>query len=1079
MTLLDDLQALDLSAIVEAKADISIAVEAPDLLALVDDGAVGRVLGDLGTAVAAAVAAVDEPEQLVAPLLSAFADLLGSLDTDIEVDDYVRAVSDAARVVAAIVTMLGGEPDGIGFGGVDIGEALDRASGHFGEHASVVSGGLSRFRALVQAVERGLPDDPEALVGPALEVLVPVPATSIDAARDWAESLLTQLAGLQLDVGLGSGLVNALADVRVAAEAGDAAALEDALVMLARVRENTVSQLAAALRRAAGVLSSLRIGDGVAPVLGLRAQLGAADEAVLDLLDGWRELVAGVRATLGAVDGAEAMASINGLLDELEVQLRSVLVAGVETGVDAAKQWLRDLLREIPVRPLRRQLSEAIAAVADGIADADLDAPVTAVRGVLDDLRGLLEEADPAALVQSAVAELEGVLRLALDELQAALGGITEAIDAVADEAEQLLSRAVAGLRDFREVVDEVTAAIEEAGILDAAAQIAESLDGLQEQVSGLLSKAPLPDALRDVVEQLISTLESIDLDAAVGGPLREVAAQLQVPDTVATSVRDGLTAVADAVRSLVPTDVIADLESMTGELLAEIERLDISEITGGVTGLLDDAADALEGVRVAELVAPAGEAFDELVRLVDRIHPRAVLRPAIDLYGQLLGELPVPDPETIVTRAASVTSQAGEAVARAAAEPARQAVGSGAAMPPAGSGPRGGLGPAREEPPADLRPGDVIRLLGFLPAKLREALSGLDAGEAGEVLAGLDERVRATAAVLRRLRDEVMSLDQTVERALQTVLVTIGPAQVDAQLALRATVAPGFDVEVGLSALARVGPGELAADLEGERRMLLERARSASGTLSGQLAHDLDATAELLEALLPGELLDDLEALLDALDPEPIAVELDGLLADVVDAMPDFLTGAAVEIRALEARVRALVDEFSPGTLMQRYLEVLEVIREELALLDPGRLADELGEVHAQVRGALTAYDPTALAADLDATLSAVAAALRGLDPSGLLPDLSGIEAQVLRVADILPVNALAGVGTQLTAVGDELRALDVEGMIDAVNGLGPETAEAIELLVTAVRDELVDLLESVRYASSSGSASVSGGVG
>ncbi|MGH9136456.1 MAG: hypothetical protein ACRD0G_05325, partial [Acidimicrobiales bacterium] len=126
-------------------------------------------------------------------------------------------------------------------------------------------------------------------------------------------------------------------------------------------------------------------------------------------------------------------------------------------------------------------------------------------------------------------------------------------------------------------------------------------------------------------------------------------------------------------------------------------------------------------------------------------------------------------------------------------------------------------------------------------------------------------------------------------------------------------------------------------------------------------------------------------------------------------------------------------------------------------------------------IKAALTAYDPRVIAGDLDQVLADVAAAIRGLDPSGLLPDLSGISAQVDRLGDILPVNALAGVGTQLEAVGDELRTLDVQGMLDVVNALPPEIAEAITLLIEAVRDEIKALLESIKYASTSASASVS----
>ena len=80
-----------------------------------------------------------------------------------------------------------------------------------------------------------------------------------------------------------------------------------------------------------------------------------------------------------------------------------------------------------------------------------------------------------------------------------------------------------------------------------------------------------------------------------------------------------------------------------------------------------------------------------------------------------------------------------------------------------------------------------------------------------------------------------------------------------------------------------------------------------------------------------------------------------------------------------------------------------------------------------------------------------------------------------------MLPIAALEGVGTQLVAVGDELRALDVDGMLATVDAIPPQVAEAASTLVESVRDELVALLESIRYAGAgaSGSVSVSGSLG
>lgn len=1083
MTLLDDLRALDLSAIVDAKVDIRVLIDGDAIAGLVANGAVSSVLGDLGTAIEVAADGLRQPGALVAPLLGVLGEVLEAIGIgDAPLADYVDAVSSGAELVAGLVGMLSGDPRSISFGSSgDIGVVLDRVGGPFTDHAAAVSGGLASFRALVQSVEQGLPTDPAALLDPALRILLPFPIGDIEAAVGRLAEVGAGLDRIAIDPRLTTGLVAALVDVRVAADAGDVAGLQAALDEVGRIRDHTVQQLAAALRSIAGVVSGLRLGDALRVVGALRGSLAAAGSTVLEELDQWRAMIAAVRATVEQLDPVAALTHFGAFLDLAEARANDVLLAGVDGSIGVVKQALRDLLRELPIRPLRLQLSAAIAGAADAIADADLDAPIDALRGGLAELSAVLDDADPAALVQGAVAEVETAIDDALDRLEAALGDITAGIEAVAADADVVLRRAVDGLGAFRAAVDAISVTVEDAGILDAAAEIAATLQDLREQVAVLVSSAPLPDALREPIGQLVATLDSIDLDAAVGDPLREVAAQLQLPDDLATTVTEGLDAVAEAISALVPTDVIADLEATVDGAIAEIGRLDVSSLTAGITEVLDDAAAVFESVGVADLLAPAGDVFDRIVAAVDEVHPRRILRPVIDLYAQTLGALPLPTPETITARAAGVTSQAGESVARAVAEPARQAVSPSAGLPASDAGGGGATssgGPAREETPADLRVGDIVRLVGFLPAKLGDAIAALGAGPAGELLAGVDALLGGSANAIRDVRDRVVDLDAIVASALDAALAPLTVVQVDAQLALQGSAAvstPGFELDASFAVLASAGPAALHRQLAGERAMIGARGAVARSVLSGRLADDLDEVATLLERALPGNLLADVDAFLAALDPEPIAAELDALMVAIVDATPAFLTAAADGIAELEVRIRRLIATFNPGALAQRFLAILDVVREELSMLDPGRLADELGEVHARIRAAITAYDPRAIAGELDQLLADVAAAVRGLDPAGLLPDLSGVAAQIERLEDIVPVNALAGVGTQLEAVGDELRLVDVQGMLDTVNALPPQVAEAITLLIDSVRDEITALLESIKYASTNASASVS----
>ncbi len=1083
MTLLDDLNALDLSSIVSARADIEVSFGSAGLVGLLDSGSATAVLGDLGRVLETVTAGLDDPETLVAPILAAFADLAENLlPDDLPIAEYAEAITTGARLVGGLVAQLSGDPRGLSAAGTSLGDVLDSAGGMLGDQASAIGDGLGRVRALVTSVERGLPGDPAALIGPALEIVLPFPTGPIDQLRASLAAVTAQLDQMVLRASLGDGLVTALRRLEVAADSGDRAAVEAALTVITSTRHATLDQIGEGLRRTASLLNGLDVADHLRPLIDLRAVLAGADDHVFALLEQWRELVVELGAVLDDLDPAVAMTHIGAFLDLAEAAATELLLGAVDDSVTFLQDRLRGLLRELPLRPLRHRLTDGIAGVAASINDADLAGPVTAVRSGLAEISRVVAELDPAALVQQAVEELEDLLAGALDSLEASLGTITAAIDLVASDASEILGRAVEGLHDVREVVDQITVAIEDAGIQEAADAIAAELHDLQEQVAELLGSAPIPDALRGSVDQLVTLLDSIDLDAAVGEPLRDIAAQIAIPGDLASTVQEGLQALAEAVVSLVPTDVIADLDGIVGDVLAEVQGLDLAPLTSGITAVLDQAASTLEGLgsdQLDALLAPAGEAFDQVVAVVDRLHPRLLLAPVITAYADLVGHLPVPDPTTMTTRAGSVISAAGEAAARAATAPVTQAVtgrSDGGAAGPAGTD------PSAQQPPADLRIGDVVRLIGFLPAKLREALHELQAGEAGVVLGRIDLLLAGTAAELREVRDRVVTVQGAIAAEVTRVLAPLGAAQLDAQLALESSVvvsAGGFDVEAGFDVIAQVGPGQMQAALAGDLAVVARRCEAVNGRLAGAVAHDLDAVADLLEAFLPGGVTGDLDTFLAALDPEPIAADLDAVMARVVDAVPDVLAAVGDDLHGLEARVRRLIDQLNPGTLAQRYLRVLDVVRDELAVLDPGRLADELGEVHGAVRAAIGAHDPRGLAADIDGILRAAAADVRSLDPSTLLPDLSGLTAQVERVGDLLPVEALAGIGEDLVEVGDELRALDIAQMIEAVNAVPPELADAISDLVESIRDELVALLASIRYAHPGGSASASVSVG
>jgi hypothetical protein len=333
---------------------------------------------------------------------------------------------------------------------------------------------------------------------------------------------------------------------------------------------------------------------------------------------------------------------------------------------------------------------------------------------------------------------------------------------------------------------------------------------------------------------------------------------------------------------------------------------------------------------------------------------------------------------------------------------------------------------------------------------------------------AGLARDLRALQAVLN-------GVERRLTTDLDALLTPLAPAQLRAQLAIRANFGgASLDVDGSLAIVAQAGPGAMRHLLAGRTRAAQGDVRSTALAISGQAGAALEAAARALEGNPLASLTGDLDAFLAALDPEPIAAELDGLTAALFAKTPELLEALGDELVALEGRFRALVDELNPGNHVERFARVLDVLQQELDLLDPGRLADELGEIHAALRRVVAAYDPAILAAEVRDVLLAISGELRALDPATLLGDLSFLDDIVDRVEAALPSQALAAVGESLADVGAELRAIDPSGLLDAVEALGPQLVVAFDVAVEAIRQEIVALLEALRYASTTTSAHV-----
>lgn len=1073
MTLLEELKSIDLSKITEARASIRVSVEAPELKRILNGGAAQTALAGLGGSLQGMRANFSQPADLLKPLLSA----VGSLDAHFKLDGvpiapYLDAVRQGAGIMASVFGSFSDDPAKFGkVFGLSLGEAFDKATSLVEGYAHVSLDGVTQFRTLVETIESGVPTDPAAFAEIAAAVLLPFPKAGLIEIRDSVKLALNGAASIDLPRGRTSGLLSALDKITAAAIRVDGAALKIALDDLEQVRLNTIASIRNDLLAVFSKIGSLQFDVIVEPIIRVGGQLRIDKTGIIEMLEGWRKQIALAHKQIDDFDPAKIAAYLPTLLKFLEDNAQSQIVQPIEAQVKKLEEWLRALLGHLPLRALRAELTGFILSIAESIRHANLDAPIRAVFAELDKIQAQLNPAALAAEVKAALAKVQQAIENALGGVISALEKISAEVNAVAGSAEAILGRASKALGDFKAAIDEVKLAVNNLGIEQAAQQIVETLTKLRETAEKLLTVAPLPESMRPTIEQLVETLKSVDLDVGFK-PVADAAAELKIPDQVSVQITAALKAADDAIQNLIPAQLIASIEAEVNSALDTLRGFNPGPLPDVLKTFLNETADFILKLDPRSKVADIAEPFQKLLAAVDKVHPHTLLAPVIDAYDSLLGKIPMPAPSTAARRTAELINAAGEKAGRAAAEPIRR-------LAPPGSvelaDPKSAL-PAPEAQPGEVvRPGDVIRMFGFLPNKLREALAALDAGPAGAALRAVDSLCAGLARDLRAVQAAIFQTEARISAGFEEMLAPLSFRQGQAQLAIRANFSGGsFNVDGALEMVARAGPGALRASLSDSMELALGLARQTGAGITAKAGGAIERAAAALEATSLHSLTGDLNAFLKALDPEPIAAELDALVLAALKRTPAPIAQLENDIKKFLSALRDLVTQYNPGMQAQKFLAVLDVLRQELDLLNPRRLADELGEVHAAIRDTIARFDPAAIAEQFAQRLMTIAANLRALDLNVLLGDLNFLAPTIARIEAASPAKALAGVGAGLKEVGHQLELANPGELLKAVSNLGPQVVEALKKAAEAIKKEIIALLEALRYASGSASASV-----
>jgi hypothetical protein len=508
------------------------------------------------------------------------------------------------------------------------------------------------------------------------------------------------------------------------------------------------------------------------------------------------------------------------------------------------------------------------------------------------------------------------------------------------------------------------------------------------------------------------------------------------------------------------------------GQVFASIRSFDPAKLLQEVGKYLDDAAELIESLDVAGAAQAIRGPFQLVLDALDAVSPRKLLAPVIDAYESLLGKAAMPSPQEAAGGFGGAVSGVGEAATQPVLQPAAQA--GGTPNTPVTSNDTQILPATNLD--IKIKPGDAIRFLGYLPNKLREALAKLPQTAAGEVLTAIDSVTGGLARDLRRIRAEMLDLAARIESDLEFELSPVASAQASAQASLQLSPAPGVELSASISAVATVSPealrDELQATLDDLRGGIVEEANAVAGDVAVALAQ----AATVLESARLSGVTGSLDGMLAALDPEPIAAELDALAAAALKKASNLLTQFDDDLVAALMKIKQLFDELNPAAQAQKFLRILDVIHRELEVLNPAVLADELGAIHRAVRRAVEAYDPLAFAADLQKPIQNVADALRGLKAElpNIFGDLGFLEPLIATLDEVNPATMLSEVGAGLKTVGAELAKLDPSALLATVDGIGERIRESFQKAVDAIVAELVALLESLRYAAGGGSVKV-----
>ena len=483
-------------------------------------------------------------------------------------DRYRGSVQGGAEVLGGLLRTLDADP--VLFGqafGRSLGDSFGAATAAAEHYLPVDLGDFADLRAIVERVDSGAPLEPARFAELALDVLSPFGRGDLTRIRTDLDRVLGLAGGVTVDASLTAPLIAAFDAVAAAQTQAQARA---ALTELTRVRGTVLAAIKAQYDAVGRAIAALRLDEILGSIAAVGKTLRSGEQDILRYLENWRRDIARARELIESGDPAALLARVGGMLDQLEAEARAQIKAIFDPAIEQLKEWVRALLAELHLRAIRNEVRDFILGIAQAIRDANLDVVAREATAVLVAIRSAIDDADLAGSIRAALEDVEAQVTNALGGVIGALETIGTEIGAVAGQAQEILERTAAVLVSFKAAADGITASLEGLGVEEAAQQVIDRLTKLRETAEKLLTAAPLPEPLRDEVNQLIELVQGVDVEA-IFAPVHDAVAQLEIPDEVVAEVTASLARIDEVVANLIPAELIASIEAEVDSVLETI----------------------------------------------------------------------------------------------------------------------------------------------------------------------------------------------------------------------------------------------------------------------------------------------------------------------------------------------------------------------------------------------------------------------------------------------------------------------------------------------------------------------------